>query len=54
MSLQSSLGVVTVERVISESVDVAAEKIFGALMTSIFRARDEGGNTVHIHSSQNF
>ena len=54
MSLQSSLGVVTVERVVSESVDVAAEKIFGALMTSIFRARDEGGNTVHIHSSQNF
>ena len=54
MSLQASIGIVTVEKVTTDTVDGAAEKVFGALMSSIFRARDEGGNTVHIHSSQNF
>ena len=54
MSLQSSIGVVTIEKVVSDSVDAAAEKVFEAVMSSIFRARDEGGNTVNIHSSQNF
>lgn len=54
MSLQSSIGIVTVEKVVSATADLASEKVFAALMNSIFHARDDGGNTIHIHSSHNF
>ena len=54
MSLQSSIGIVTVEKVVSKSIEIASGKVFAALMNSIYHARDDGGNTVHIHSSHNF
>ena len=54
MSLQSSIGIVTVEKVVSESVEIASKKVFSALMNSVFHARDDGGNTVSIHASHNF
>ena len=50
----SSVGVVTVDRIISESVNKCSDSIFQALLATLYRAKEKGGNTVEIHHVTKF
>jgi hypothetical protein len=50
----SSVGVVTVERLLAESVNEASKNIFEALLATLYRAKEKGGNTVETHNSTKF
>lgn len=54
LPLVSSVGVVTVERLLAESVNEASKNIFEALLATLYRAKEKGGNTVEIHNSTKF
>ena len=54
LPLVSSVGVVTVDRLLAESVNEASKKIFEALLATLYRAKEKGGNTVEIHNSTKF
>ena len=54
LPLISSVGVVSVERRGSASASEAAAAISKALFQILFKAKDQGGNTVEIHSSKHF
>ena len=54
LPLVSSIGVVTVERLLAESVNEASKNIFEALLATLYRAKEKGGNTVEIHNSTKF
>lgn len=54
MPLTASLGVVTVERQVGKSQTEAANAIFQALIDSLYRARQKGGNTVEVHANTRF
>ena len=54
MPLSSSLGVVTVERRSSDSDMQAAAKLHRALINTLYRAKDKGGNNWDVHNITNF
>jgi diguanylate cyclase (GGDEF)-like protein len=54
LPLVSSLGVVTVERLTGKPVSEAANHIFEALLQTLYRAKEKGGNTFDICSSTRF
>ena len=54
LPLMSSVGVVTVDRIISESVNKSSDSIFQALLATLYRAKEKGGNTVEIHHATKF
>ena len=54
LPLVSSIGVVTVDRLLGESVNEASNSIFEALLATLYRAKEKGGNTVEIHNSTKF
>ncbi len=54
LPLVSSVGVVTVERLLAKSLNEASSKIFEALLATLYRAKEKGGNTVEVHNSTKF
>ncbi len=52
--LISSIGVVTVERALSDSLGDVSNKIYEALMQSLSKAKGKGGNTVDIFNATKF
>jgi len=52
--LASSLGVVTVERTAGESDTEAGDAVYNALLSTLYRAKEKGGNTAEIHNSTRF
>ena len=54
LPLISSVGVVSVEHRRRVSAPEAADAICAALLQTLYRAKDQGGNTVEIHSSKHF
>ena len=54
LPLISSVGVVSVEHRRRASAPEAADAICAALLQTLYRAKDQGGNTVEIHSSKHF
>lgn len=52
--LTASLGVVTVEQVVGSSPEEAADGIFDALLSALYRAKGKGGNTVEVHGGTKF
>ena len=54
LPLISSVGVVSVESRRRDSTTKAADAICEALLQMLYRAKDQGGNTVEIHSSKHF
>ena len=54
LPLVSSIGVVTVDRLVSESVNESSNKIYEALLAALYQAREKGGNTFVIHNSTKF
>ena len=54
LPLMSSVGVVTVDGIISDSVNKSSDSIFQALLATLYRAKGKGGNTVEIHHAPKF
>jgi len=54
LPLISSIGVVTVDRLLGETVNKASKSIFEALLATLYRAKGKGGNTVVLHNSTKF
>ena len=54
LPLISSIGVVTVDRLLGETVNKASNSIFEALLATLYRAKGKGGNTVVLHNSTKF
>ena len=54
LPLVSSIGVVTVERLLRESATEASNSIFEALLAALYQAKEKGGNTVVMHNSTKF
>ncbi len=54
MPLMPSIGVVTVERALSDSFGDVANKIYEALMQSLAKAKEKGGNTVEMFNATKF
>lgn len=54
LPLVSSVGVVTIERILSGALAEVSNKIYEALLQVLYRAKEKGGNTVEIHNSTKF
>jgi len=54
MPMASSLGVVTVEQKVSSSDKEVTSAVYTALLRSLYRAKEKGGNTAEIHSITRF
>ena len=54
LPLVSSVGVVTVEKVVGSSLVETSNAIYQALLLMLYRAKDKGGNTVEVHSLTKF
>jgi diguanylate cyclase (GGDEF)-like protein len=54
MPMASSLGVVTVEQKVSSSEKEVTSAVYTALLRSLYRAKEKGGNTAEIHSITRF
>jgi diguanylate cyclase (GGDEF)-like protein len=54
LPLVSSIGVVTVERILSGALAEVSNKVYEALLHVLYRAKEKGGNTVEIHNSTKF
>jgi len=54
LPLVSSIGVVTIERILSGALAEVANKIYEALLQVLYRAKEKGGNTVEIYNSTKF
>ena len=54
MPMASSLGVVTVEQKVSSSDKEVTSAVYTALLHSLYRAKEKGGNTAEIHSITRF
>jgi diguanylate cyclase (GGDEF)-like protein len=52
--LVASLGVVTVEKIVGKSPAEVANGIFEAVLGTLYRAKDKGGNAVEVHSATKF
>ncbi|MGY8824880.1 MAG: DUF2225 domain-containing protein [Candidatus Latescibacterota bacterium] len=53
-SLVSSIGVVTIERILSDALPEIANKVYEALLQVLYRAKGKGGNTVEIYNTTKF
>ena len=54
MPLASSLGVVTVEKKITDSSSDVADAVYEALLTMLYQAKNKGGNTAEVHKLTRF
>lgn len=54
MPLSSSLGVVTVEQKVGDSDADIADAVYTALLLTLYRAKEKGGNTAEIHNITRF
>ncbi|MFH1568358.1 MAG: DUF2225 domain-containing protein [Gemmatimonadota bacterium] len=54
MPLAASIGVVTVEQKVTKSDTEVANAVYEALLTTLYRAKDKGGNTAEIHNLTRF
>jgi diguanylate cyclase (GGDEF)-like protein len=54
LPLISSLGVVTIERTTGGSVADLANAIYQSLVSTLYRAKDKGGNTVEVSNNTKF
>lgn len=54
LPLVASLGVVTVERVAVADDGAAASAVVLALLSTLYRAKEKGGNTVEVHGETRF
>ena len=54
MPLAASLGVVSVEQKVGESDAEIANAVYGALIKTLYRAKEKGGNTLDVHSVTRF
>ncbi len=54
LPLASSLGVVTVERRVGESDTEVVDAVYDALLATLYRAKEKGGNTAEVHNSTRF
>lgn len=53
MSMIASIGLVCIDR-LTTSANEGADKVYEALMHSLLRAKNKGGNTVEIHKETKF
>ncbi len=54
LPLVSSIGVVTIDRILSGALAEVSNKVYEALLQVLYRAKEKGGNTVEIHNSTKF
>jgi hypothetical protein len=54
LPMTSSIGVVTVDRILSNSLAEIANKVQEALLKTLYRAKEKGGNTVELHNTTKF
>jgi diguanylate cyclase (GGDEF)-like protein len=54
MPLAASLGVVSVEQKVSESEGEVANAVYAALLKTLYRAKEKGGNTIDMHNITRF
>jgi len=54
MPLASSLGVVTVEQKVTDSSSDVANAVYEALLTTLYQAKDKGGNVAEVHRLTRF
>jgi len=54
LPLASSLGVVTVERKVGDSDMEVVDAVYNALLATLYRAKEKGGNTAEVHNSTRF
>ncbi len=54
LPMTSSIGVVTVDRILSNGLAEIANKVHEALLKTMYQAKEKGGNTVVIHNVTKF